>query len=181
MEAITEAGFKPGEDIYIASIPLPANFTMTVTMFMKARVSRGKSAGERHNSGKLGNGVSDCLDRRRDGRGDWNGWKILTDAVGKQMPAGRRRYICDQCRIFAEGSPEERANSILIKVNQIGTLTETLAAVEMAQRAGYTAVMSHRSGETGIRRSAISLLRPIAARSKPARLPVRTGSRSTIN
>ena len=80
---------------------------------------------------------------------DFDGWKLLTDRIGAQMPAGRRRPVRHQRR---RGSPTASstgiANSILVKVNQIGTLTETLAAVEMAHKAGYTAVMSHRSGET---------------------------------
>ena len=80
--------------------------------------------------------------------GDWDGWKMLTDRLGRR-PAGRRRSVRHQyhasCR---EGIEQGIANSILIKVNQIGTLTETLAAIEMAKRAGYTAVISHRSGET---------------------------------
>ena len=77
------------------------------------------------------------------------GWKNLTQKIGAQVPARRRRHFRHQRR---RGSPtgikNGIANSILIKVNQIGTLTETLAAVEMAHKAGYTAVMSHRSGET---------------------------------
>ena len=80
---------------------------------------------------------------------DWEGWKTLTDAVGAQVPARRRRPVRHQReRGSRDGIKQGLANSILVKVNQIGTLTETLAAVEMAHKAGYTAVMSHRSGET---------------------------------
>jgi enolase len=79
---------------------------------------------------------------------DWDGWKALTDLIGDKVPAGRRRPVRHQPKRLAEGIAEGVANSILVKVNQIGTLTETLDAVEMAHRAGYTAVMSHRSGET---------------------------------
>ena len=80
---------------------------------------------------------------------DWDGWKALTDRLGDTRPARRRRPVRHQHRAPASaGSTPASANSILIKVNQIGTLTETLDAIDMARAAGYTAVMSHRSGET---------------------------------
>ena len=80
---------------------------------------------------------------------DWEGWKLLTETLGETLPAGRRRSLRHQHQAAgARASTRAIANSILVKVNQIGTLTETLAAVDMAHRAGYTAVMSHRSGET---------------------------------
>jgi enolase len=80
--------------------------------------------------------------------GDWEGWKILTDALGKRVQlVGDDLYVTNT-KIFKEGISKGIANSILIKINQIGTLTETFAAIEMAKRAGYTAVISHRSGET---------------------------------
>jgi enolase len=79
---------------------------------------------------------------------DWAGWKILTDTIGgKCQLVGDDLFVTNVERL-AKGIREGVANSILVKVNQIGTLTETLAAVEMARKAGYTAVMSHRSGET---------------------------------
>src|SRR5262249_33879392 len=79
---------------------------------------------------------------------DWEGWKILTDLIGKKCQlVGDDLFVTNVTRL-AKGVKDGIANSILIKVNQIGTLTETLAAVEMAHKAGYTAVMSHRSGET---------------------------------
>jgi enolase len=80
--------------------------------------------------------------------GDWEGWKILTDALGKKVQlVGDDLYVTNT-KILKEGIQKGIANSILIKINQIGTLTETFAAIEMAKRAGYTAVISHRSGET---------------------------------
>jgi enolase len=80
--------------------------------------------------------------------GDWDGWKILTDALGKKVQlVGDDLYVTNT-KILKEGIQKGIANSILIKINQIGTLTETFAAIEMAKRAGYTAVISHRSGET---------------------------------
>jgi enolase len=79
---------------------------------------------------------------------DWEGWRILTDLVGSKCQlVGDDLFVTNVTRL-AEGIKKGVANSILVKVNQIGTLTETLAAVEMAHKAGYTAVMSHRSGET---------------------------------
>ena len=80
--------------------------------------------------------------------GDWEGWKILTERLGKKVQlVGDDLYVTNT-KILKEGIEKGIANSILIKINQIGTLTETFAAIEMAKRAGYTAVISHRSGET---------------------------------
>lgn len=80
--------------------------------------------------------------------GDWEGWKILTERLGQKVQlVGDDLYVTNT-KILKEGIEKGIANSILIKINQIGTLTETFAAIEMAKRAGYTAVISHRSGET---------------------------------
>ncbi|MDR3370206.1 phosphopyruvate hydratase [Rhodoferax sp.] len=79
---------------------------------------------------------------------DWDGWKILTDRLGKDVQIVGDDLFVTNTKIFKEGIDKGIANSILIKINQIGTLTETFAAIEMAKRAGYTAVISHRSGET---------------------------------
>jgi enolase len=80
--------------------------------------------------------------------GDWDGWKTLTDRLGKKVQIVGDDVFVTNPKILREGIKKGIANSILIKVNQIGTLTETFAAIEMAKRAGYTAVISHRSGET---------------------------------
>jgi len=80
--------------------------------------------------------------------GDWDGWKILTDRLGKQVQIVGDDLFVTNTKIFKEGIDKGIANSILIKINQIGTLTETFACIEMAKKAGYTAVISHRSGET---------------------------------
>ena len=80
--------------------------------------------------------------------GDWDGWKILTDRLGKNVQIVGDDLFVTNTKILKEGIDKGVANSILIKINQIGTLTETFAAIEMAKRAGYTAVISHRSGET---------------------------------
>lgn len=80
--------------------------------------------------------------------GDWEGWKMLTDAVGKKVQLVGDDLFVTNTKILQRGINEGVCNSILIKVNQIGSLTETLDAIEMAKKAGYTAVVSHRSGET---------------------------------
>ena len=80
--------------------------------------------------------------------GDWDGWKLMTDRLGKQVQIVGDDLFVTNTKILKEGIEKGIANSILIKINQIGTLTETFAAIEMAKRAGYTAVISHRSGET---------------------------------
>jgi enolase len=79
---------------------------------------------------------------------DWDGWKLLTDTLGKRIQIVGDDLFVTNPRILKEGIQKGIANSILIKLNQIGTLTETLEAIEMAKRAGYTTVISHRSGET---------------------------------
>jgi enolase len=80
--------------------------------------------------------------------GDWEGWAILTKELGKKVQLVGDDLFVTNTKILKEGIEKGIANSILIKINQIGTLTETFAAIEMAKRAGYTAVISHRSGET---------------------------------
>ena len=80
--------------------------------------------------------------------GDWEGWAILTEKLGKKIQLVGDDLFVTNTKILKEGIEKNIANSILIKVNQIGTLSETIAAVNMAHNAGYTSVMSHRSGET---------------------------------
>jgi len=82
------------------------------------------------------------------GERDWDGWKLLTDRLGDRVQIVGDDLFVTNPKILAEGIEKGVANSILIKVNQIGTLTETFDAMEMAKRAGYTSVVSHRSGET---------------------------------
>jgi enolase len=80
--------------------------------------------------------------------GDWEGWEVLTDRLGDKVQLVGDDVFVTNPRILAEGIQRGVANSILVKINQIGTLTETFEAIEMAKNAGYTAVISHRSGET---------------------------------
>jgi enolase len=82
------------------------------------------------------------------GEFDWDGWKLLTDRLGKTTQLVGDDLFVTNSKILREGIQRGVANSVLIKVNQIGTLTETFQTIEMAKRAGYTAVVSHRSGET---------------------------------
>ena len=79
---------------------------------------------------------------------DWAGWKTLTDALGKKVQLGGDDLFVTNTKILREGIEKKIANSILIKVNQIGTLSETLAAIKLANDAGYSSIVSHRSGET---------------------------------
>ena len=79
---------------------------------------------------------------------DWKGWKLLTDKIGERVQLVGDDLFVTNVEKLSKGIANKTANSILIKVNQIGTLTETISAVRMAQKAGYTAVISHRSGET---------------------------------
>jgi enolase len=131
MNAIGKAGYKAGSDIVIG-------LDCASTEFFK--------------DGKY---LSDLVSRYpivtiEDGMSedDMDGWKELTDLIGKKCQLVGDDLFVTNVKRLAEGIKAGRANSILIKVNQIGTLTETLAAVEMAHKAGYTSVMSHRSGET---------------------------------
>jgi enolase len=82
------------------------------------------------------------------GESDWDGWKLLTDKLGAKVQLVGDDLFVTNTKIFKQGIERRIANSILIKINQIGTLSETFAAIEMAKRANYTAVISHRSGET---------------------------------
>ncbi len=148
MKAIEKAGYKPGDDVMLA---LDAASTEFYKNGKYELVGEGKSL----DSGAMVEYWADFVSRYpilsiEDGMAedDWDGWKALTDALGKKVQlVGDDLFVTNPERL-AQGIDKGIANSILVKVNQIGTLSETLEAVEMAHRAGYTAVMSHRSGET---------------------------------
>jgi len=148
VEAIERAGYKPGDDVAIALDPASTEFYQDGKYYAHDK-QHGLSPDEMV---KL---YSDLCDRYpivsiEDGlaEDDWDGWGTLTDAIGKKVQlVGDDLFVTNTERL-ARGIAEGVANSILIKVNQIGTLTETLDAVEMAHKAGYTTVISHRSGET---------------------------------
>ncbi len=149
MEAITEAGYKAGEDILLALDVASSELFKDGKYHLENEKQPVKSAKE------LVDFYEDLVNRYpiisiEDGmaENDWEGWKLLTERLGKRIQLVGDDLFVTNTRILKEGIDKGIANSILIKVNQIGTLTETLDAIEMAKRAGYTAVVSHRSGET---------------------------------
>ncbi len=148
LEAITKAGFKVGADIYLG---------MDVAASEFYKEGRYQLAGEGRTLDA--DGMIDLLANWvaqypiisiEDGlaEGDWDGWKRLTERLGDKVQIVGDDLFVTNTKILQEGIDKQIANSILIKVNQIGTLTETLDAITMAHNAGYTAVVSHRSGET---------------------------------
>jgi enolase len=150
MEAIAAAGYKPGEQIALALDVAASEF------FDKGSKSyKLKGEGKQYDSAALVGYYQDLASRYpivsiEDGMAedDWDGWKKLTDALGKKLQlVGDDIFVTNIDRL-GRGISGGIANSLLVKVNQIGSLTETFEAVRMAQKAGYTAVMSHRSGET---------------------------------
>ncbi len=148
MSAIEAAGYKPGEDIALALDCASTEFFKDGSyVYEGERKSRDPKAQAKYLAKLVGSypivSIEDGMSED-----DWDGWKALTDLVGSKCQlVGDDLFVTNVTRL-SRGIKEKTANSILVKVNQIGSLTETLAAVEMAQRAGYTAVMSHRSGET---------------------------------
>ncbi len=148
LEAIEKAGYKPGEQIMIA-------IDAAATEFYKDGKYVLASEGKSMTSEEFVDFMAVWVDKYpiisiEDGldEGDWAGWKILTEKLGKKIQLVGDDLFVTNPKILAEGIEKGIANSILIKVNQIGTLTETLAAINMAKENGYTAVVSHRSGET---------------------------------
>lgn len=148
MAAIEKAGYRPGEDIALALDCAATEFFKDgAYVYEGERKTRDPKAQAKYLA-KLVAGYPIVSIEDGMAEDDWDGWKALTDAVGtKCQLVGDDLFVTNVTRL-SQGIKAKTANSILVKVNQIGTLTETLAAVEMAQRAGYTAVMSHRSGET---------------------------------
>ncbi|SEP92437.1 enolase [Loktanella sp. DSM 29012] len=148
LKSIEKAGFKPGEDIYLALDCASTEYYRDGKYEMKGE---GKSLTAAENVDYLAQLVSDYpIISIEDGMAedDWDGWKALTDRLGDRIQlVGDDLFVTNPKRL-AEGIAKGSANSMLVKVNQIGTLTETLQAVDMAHRARFTNVMSHRSGET---------------------------------
>jgi len=148
MQAIETAGYRPGEDIALALDCAATEFFKDgAYVYEGERKTRDPKAQAKYLAKLVGNypivSIEDGMSED-----DWEGWKALTDLVGgKCQLVGDDLFVTNVERL-SRGIKDKTANSILVKVNQIGSLTETLAAVDMAQRAGYTAVMSHRSGET---------------------------------
>jgi enolase len=150
MEAIEKAGFKPGVDMYIALDAAASEFYDSVSEKYIFQ-STGESMSSEEMVAYWENWVSKYpILSIEDGlaEDDWKGWKLATERLGDKIQlVGDDLFVTNTNRL-ARGIKEGIANSILVKVNQIGTLTETIEAVQMANRNGYTAVMSHRSGET---------------------------------
>ena len=148
MEAIDRAGYKAGKDIVLG-------LDAASTEFYKDGRYHLESERRQYTSAEFADYLAQLVNKFpivtvEDGmsEGDWQGWKILTDKLGKQVQLVGDDLFVTNTKILKEGIDKGVANSILIKVNQIGTLTETIAAIDMAVKAGYTAVVSHRSGET---------------------------------
>ncbi|SFA76725.1 enolase [Poseidonocella pacifica] len=148
LKSIEKAGYKPGQDIYLALDCASTEYYEGGKYEMKGE---GKSLSSEENADYLAQLVSDYpIISIEDGMAedDWDGWKMLTDKIGSKVQlVGDDLFVTNPARL-ADGIAKGSANSMLVKVNQIGSLTETLKAVEMAHRAGFTNVMSHRSGET---------------------------------
>jgi enolase len=148
LEAIEKAGYTPGKDV---SLGIDA----ASSEFQKNDGYHLASEGTTLSAVQMVDLLESWVDKYpiitvEDGMGenDWDGWKLLTERLGKKVQLVGDDLFVTNTRILEEGIQKHIANSILIKVNQIGTLTETLAAINMAKQAGYTAVVSHRSGET---------------------------------
>jgi enolase len=148
LAAIREAGFEAGTQIGLALDCASSEFHRDAKYRLEAE-NLSLSAGD------FANLLAQWCDRYpilsiEDGMAedDWDGWEVLTERLGSRIQLVGDDLFVTNTQILAEGIRRGIANSVLIKVNQIGTLTETMAAIEMAKRAGYTAVVSHRSGET---------------------------------
>ena len=149
LQAIENAGYTAGQDIVLALDCASSEF------FKDGKYVLAGEGGLQLSADEWSNMLASWVEKYpiisiEDGmaEGDWEGWKLLTDKLGKKVQLVGDDLFVTNTKILAEGIEKGIANSILIKINQIGTLTETFEAIEMAKRAGYTAVISHRSGET---------------------------------
>ncbi|MCK6412090.1 MAG: phosphopyruvate hydratase [Azonexus sp.] len=148
MQAVENAGYVPGQDVLLA-------LDCAASEFYKDGKYKLAGEGLELTSAQFTDYLANLADQFpivsiEDGmaEGDWDGWKLLTDRLGSKVQIVGDDLFVTNTKILKEGIQKGVANSILIKINQIGTLSETFAAIEMAKRAGYTAVISHRSGET---------------------------------
>jgi enolase len=148
MEAIDKAGYVPGTDIALA-------IDCAASEYYEDGVYNLESEGAKLTRSQMVDYLATWCDKYpiisiEDGMSedDWDGWKLLTSRLGKKVQVVGDDIFVTNTKILKQGIAKGIANSILIKINQIGTLSETFAAITMANRAGYTAVISHRSGET---------------------------------
>jgi len=149
IKAIEKSGFRPGEDMLIALDSASSEFYKDGKYYLKGERKEGRTSGDmisfyeelinKYPIISIEDGLSED---------DWDGWKQLTSRFGNRVQLVGDDIFVTNVKLLEKGIKEGVGNSILVKVNQIGTLTETLDSVEMAKRAGYTAVISHRSGET---------------------------------
>jgi enolase len=148
LKAIETAGYTPGQDVVLGLDCASSEFykdgkyilgSENLELSSEAFADYLATLADRYPIISIEDGMAE---------GDWTGWKILTDKLGKRVQIVGDDLFVTNPKILKEGIQKGIANSILVKINQIGTLTETFAAVEMAKRAGYTSVISHRSGET---------------------------------
>lgn len=151
LEAIEKAGYKPGEDIFIALDPASSEYYIAEENMYHLKWSTG----DKLTPAQMVDFWNDWATRYpiisiEDGMAedDWNGWKLMTDKMGQKIQLVGDDLFVTNTKRLQQGIVKGVANSILVKVNQIGTLTETIEAVNLAYRNSYTAVMSHRSGET---------------------------------
>ena len=149
LQAIQDAGYTAGQDIVLGLDCASSEF------FKDGQYVLDGEGGLKLSAAQWTDMLATWVDKYpiisiEDGmaEGDWDGWKLLTQRLGDKVQLVGDDLFVTNTRILKEGIDKKIANSILIKINQIGTLTETFAAIEMAKRAGYTAVISHRSGET---------------------------------
>jgi enolase len=149
LEAISQAGYKPGEDITLALDPASSEF------FRDGEYVFHKSDGSKMKPDQMVKFWEKWVNQYpiisiEDGmaENDWDGWKQLTSAIGDTVQLVGDDLLVTNTKFLARAIDEKACNSILIKVNQIGTLTETFEAIEMAKRAGFNSIISHRSGET---------------------------------
>jgi len=149
MEAIVKAGYKPGEDILLALDVASSELFKDGVYTLENEAQKVKTPTEMVDFYEnLVNKYPIISIEDGMAENDWDGWKLMTDRLGKRIQIVGDDLFVTNPKILKEGIQKGIANSILIKLNQIGTLTETLEAIEMAKRAGYTTVISHRSGET---------------------------------
>ena len=149
LQAIENAGYTAGQDIVLALDCASSEF------FKDGKYVLAGEGGLQLSADEWSNMLASWVEKYpiisiEDGmaEGDWDGWKLLTEKLGKKVQLVGDDLFVTNTKILKEGIEKGIGNSILIKINQIGTLTETFEAIEMAKRAGYTAVISHRSGET---------------------------------
>ncbi len=148
-EAVAKAGYKLGDDVLLAIDAASSEFCEGGTYVLEAEAQPRKTAAELvayYESLKAEFPIYSLEDGMAEN--DWAGWGLLTQSLGKKMQLVGDDLFVTNTKLLKRGIAEKIANSILIKVNQIGTITETLAAIKMAQSSGYTAVISHRSGES---------------------------------